>query len=96
MTTPPAYLEAVHDLELTGRPLGLYLRLYHDHLDAWEFRAVKQIVLASEMDCSEDTIERGIALLHKLRYLEREPRKFGEVCRYRLAHSRQAREITDD
>lgn len=92
----PAYVEAVHDLELVGSPLGLYLRLYHDHLDAWEYRAVKQIVLATEMGCSEDTIERGIALLFRLRYLEREPRRFGEVCRYRLAHSRKALDVTAD
>lgn len=96
MTSPPAYLEAIHDLELAGRPLGLYLRLYHDHLDVWAWKEVKQIVLATEMDCSEDTIERGITLLHRRGYIEREPRQFGKVCRYRLAHTRKALDVTAD
>jgi hypothetical protein len=95
MSSSPAYLDACHDAELVGPPLGLYLRLYHDYLDAWEFRAVKQIVLASEMRCSERTIERGVALLVKRGYLEQAKRGFGEVGRYRLVHSRM-RELTAD
>ena len=94
MTVSPSYLDAIHDLELQGRPLGLYLRLYHDYLDAWEYRAVKQLALASAMQCSEDTIERGMVLLIRRGYLERGPAKFGEVRTYRLAHSRQARQMT--
>lgn len=94
MTASPAYLDACHDPELVGYPLGLYLRLYHDHLDAWEYRPVKQIALAAEMRCSERTIAAGLALLRVRGYLERGPVHFSEARTYRLAHSRQARELT--
>ena len=90
----PAYLAAVHDLELVGYPLGLYLRLYHDHLDAWEYRPVKQLALAAEMRCSLSTVEKGLKLLTDLRYLEKGARRFGEAQTYRLAHTREARDLT--
>ena len=96
MSHCPAYVEAIHDLELQGRPLGLYLRLYHDHLDAWEYRPVKQLALAAEMRCGLRTVEEGIALLVRLRYIERLPAKPGEVRAYRLAHSRKALDVTAD
>lgn len=91
----PAYVDAVHDLELVGPPLGLYLRLYHDYLDAWEYRSVKQLALAAEMHCSIRTIEAGVALLISRGYIERGTVKHGEARTYRLAHSR-LREITAD
>jgi 5-methylcytosine-specific restriction endonuclease McrA len=90
MSACPAYFSAIRDLELAGRPLGLYLRLYHDHLDAWEYRPVKQLALAAEMQCSEDTIERCMVLLYRRGYLEREARRFSAPCRYRLAHALRA------
>ena len=96
MSHAPAYLDAIHDIELQGRPLGLYLRLYHDYLDAWEYRPVKQLALAAAMRCSRSTVADGLALLLRLGYLEQGPVHFSEARTYRLAHSRTAREVTAD
>lgn len=96
MSTSPAYSDAIHDLELVGYPLGLYLRLYHDYLDAWEFRTVKQLALASELQCARSTVAEGVALLVRRGYLEKGPVQFSEARTYRLAHSRKARAVTGD
>ena len=83
----PAYLEAVRG-GLAGTALGVYLRLYHDHLDAWEYRPIKQLALAHEMRCSLRTVEAGIATCLRLGYIERAAKVVGEPRSYRLVHRR--------
>jgi hypothetical protein len=102
MSHCPAYIDAIHDCELTGWPLGLYLRLYHDHLDAWQYRTVKQEQLRYVMrrkdgqPCSRSTVAEGLALLLRLGYLEMGPVTHAAEARtYRLVHSRM-RAMTAD
>ena len=93
--TSPAYLDAVHDLGLSGLPLGIYLRLYHgtpelqfrDALSPTKWRPVKRAALAMALRVNEDSVRRAMNKLVALGYLERQNQQWGPRM-YRIAHDR--------
>lgn len=85
----PAYHDATHDTALWGDlSLAVYLHLAHDVLDTDEYREVKQLALATELEVSEGTIRASLRKLVRRGYVKPGTHRPGKPRRYKLVYSR--------
>lgn len=85
----PALYDAADDLQLRDSALRVLYYLAYKQLSPVEWRPVKHVALAAHLRISESTVERAIASLIRLGYLEVGTRTPGSPQVYRLVYSRK-------
>lgn len=84
----PRLEDAARDPTLRDSALRVYLTLVYD-LSPVEWRPMKRLALARQLDFSERTIDDAIASLIERGYLEAGTRVPGSPQSYRLVYSRK-------